>query len=351
MIALALRMSLFYFFLFWTKKAFEVSPNMLKCLIYLWWFAQFTHSHIVSSNFHFTFPSKTLHILAYRQCNELGQFTRLGIHFIDVEITFSLFNIVTTYKSAGAKTTKSNPVRLNIDLWYILNVKASLFCKEFFHISFGFLYFSRHKQEKFHLPAPATFFIMFSPSPSLPVTDHSISSELMVATISGFHRVSAYLCNISRHTAPAYTISCTRSGLWVWHQASTGICAFQNRFEAGSMRYGSDNTPLVKQDFRMTCFSENYFSWFYTSMPIKYCPSTQTTAQGWQVNYSLRCCRVTSSIASKRTARRYKDSFWMTSQQPMIFVREKAKQKFLSRMKKKVNYGKWNSIRANNEFV
>lgn len=76
----------------------------------------FTHSHIVSDNFHFTFPSKPLHRLAYRQCHELGQFTRLGIHFIDVEITFSLFNIVTTYKSAGAKTTKSNPVRLNIDL-------------------------------------------------------------------------------------------------------------------------------------------------------------------------------------------------------------------------------------------
>ena len=177
MIALALRMSLFYFFPFWTKKAFEVSPNMLKCLIYLWWFAQFTHSHIVSSNFHFTFPSKTSHILAYRQCNELGQFTRLGIHFIDVEITFSLFNIVTTYKSAGAKTTKSNPVRLNIDLWYILNVKASLFCKEFFHISFVFLYFSRHKQEKFHLPAPATFFIMFSPSPSLPPCHRSFNIE------------------------------------------------------------------------------------------------------------------------------------------------------------------------------
>lgn len=230
----------------------------------------FTHSHIVSDNFHFTFPSKPLHRLAYRQCHELGQFTRLGIHFIDVEITFSLFNIVTTYKSAGAKTTKSNPVRLNIDLWYILTIKGSLFRTEFFQIPFVFLYFHRHKQENFHLPAPAKFYIIFSASLSLPPSlfvfqnrHKSINIEwtyFKAVTISGFHRVSAYVGNISCHTPPEYTISCTRSGLWVPYEASTSVCMFQNHFVAGAMRYVSGKIPFVAQNFGMTGYSENCFS-------------------------------------------------------------------------------------------
>lgn len=56
MITLAMRMSLFYFFPFWIQKALEVFPSGTE-MSYILGMVCFTHSHIVSDNFQFTFPS------------------------------------------------------------------------------------------------------------------------------------------------------------------------------------------------------------------------------------------------------------------------------------------------------
>lgn len=168
-------------------------------------------------------------------------------------------------------------------------------------------------------------------------------------TISGFHRVSAYVRNISCHTAPEYTISCTRWGLWFPYQASTGVCTFQNYLRLVQW----DMVPvrcrlwhrILEWPVTLKTVSVNFHAHANKILPCyaNYCPRVTSELQ-FTLLPGNHCNRlethdtpIQGQISDDAAAA--KD-----------FCESINKSKFLSCMKKKLNYGKWNCIRVNNEF-